>query len=67
MSDYIGTDSLAFLSIDGVYKAMGHKGGRNAENPEFTDHCFTGDYPTLLRDQNNDKNIRQLSFLYEPH
>lgn len=67
MSDYIGTDSLAFLSIDGVYKAMGHTGGRNPENPEFTDHCFTGDYPTLLRDQNNDKNIRQLSFLYEPH
>jgi len=49
MQDFIGVDSLAFLSIDGVYNAVaGHN--RNPDLPEFTDHCFTGDYPTPLTD-----------------
>ena len=38
-------DSLGFLSVDGLYSAMG-EGARNAQNPQFTDHAFTGDYPT---------------------
>ena len=41
---------LAFLSIDGIYRAMGEP-GRNNKQPQFTDHCFTGDYPTALTDQ----------------
>jgi amidophosphoribosyltransferase len=45
----IGADSLAFLSIDGIYRAMGEE-GRNPLEPQFTDHCFTGDYPTPLTD-----------------
>jgi amidophosphoribosyltransferase len=49
MRQYIGADSLAFLSIEGVYRAMGEK-GRNPAQPQFTDHCFTGDYPTPLTD-----------------
>jgi len=49
MREYIGADSLAFLSIEGVYRAMGEK-GRNPAQPQFTDHCFTGDYPTPLTD-----------------
>ena len=49
MRQYIGADSLAFLSIEGVYRAMGET-GRNAAQPQFTDHCFTGDYPTPLTD-----------------
>ena len=49
MRAYIGADSLAFLSIDGIYRAMGEQ-GRNARQPQFTDHCFTGDYPTPLTD-----------------
>src|SRR5690606_13589780 len=49
MRNYIGADSLAFLSIDGIYRAMGES-GRNPEQPQFTDHCFTGDYPTPLTD-----------------
>jgi amidophosphoribosyltransferase len=49
MRTYIGADSLAFLSIDGIYRAMGeHR--RNPLQPQFTDHCFTGDYPTPLTD-----------------
>ncbi|MBD8875252.1 MULTISPECIES: amidophosphoribosyltransferase [Stappiaceae] len=49
MRNYIGADTLAFLSVDGVYRAMGHE-GRDKTNPQFTDHCFTGDYPTPLTD-----------------
>lgn len=49
MREYIGADSLAFLSIDGIYRAMGFD-GRDPKQPQFTDHCFTGDYPTALTD-----------------
>jgi len=49
MCDYIGADSLAFLSVDGIYRAMGFP-GRDRNAPRFTDHCFTGDYPTPLAD-----------------
>jgi amidophosphoribosyltransferase len=49
MRQYIGADSLAFLSIEGIYRAMGEQ-GRNPDLPQFTDHCFTGDYPTALTD-----------------
>ena len=63
MCEYIGADSLAFLSVDGLYQAMGHENGRDPENPAYTDHCFTGDYPTQLPDQKSDDRIRQLSFL----
>ncbi len=65
MCAHIGADSLAFLSIDGLYKAMGHTKGRDPINPSYTDHCFTGDYPTQLRDHKNNAHIRQLSFLSE--
>ena len=49
MRAYIGVDSLAFLTVDGIYRAMGYAGRDNAA-PQFTDHCFTGDYPTPLTD-----------------
>jgi amidophosphoribosyltransferase len=49
MRRYMGADSLAFLSVDGLYRAMG-EGRRDPERPQFTDHCFTGDYPTPLTD-----------------
>ena len=49
MRTYIGCDSLAFLSVEGLYRAMGES-QRNAARPQFTDHCFTGDYPTYLTD-----------------
>jgi amidophosphoribosyltransferase len=49
MRAFIGADSLAFLSVDGIYRAMGYA-GRDPAAPQFTDHCFTGDYPTPLAD-----------------
>src|SRR5689334_2636971 len=65
MRQIIDADSLAFLSVDGIYRAMGEK-ARDAARPQFTDHCFTGDYPTGLTDQNaREASPRQLSLLAE--
>jgi amidophosphoribosyltransferase len=64
MRAYIGADSLAFLSIDGIYKSMGIE-ARDSANPQFTDHCFTGDYPTRLLDREGPPPQKQLSFLAE--
>ena len=64
MRDFMGADSLAFLSVEGIYRAVGLE-GRDARSPQFTDHCFTGDYPTELTDQNGDGLPRQLSLLAE--
>ncbi|MCC6718745.1 MAG: amidophosphoribosyltransferase [Acetobacteraceae bacterium] len=63
MAALIGADSLAFISLDGLYRALGH-GGRNAEAPQYCDACFTGDYPIALPDMANADN-RQLSLLSE--
>ncbi len=61
MRQFMEADSLAFLSVDGIYRAMGHE-SRNVRQPQFTDHCFTGDYPTRLIDQLGTDH-RQLSLL----
>jgi amidophosphoribosyltransferase len=64
MSDYIHADSLAFVSIEGLYKALGHD--RRAEvRPQHCDACFTGDYPTRLTDQDELAPADQLSLLAE--
>ena len=49
MREFIQADSLAFISIDGLYRAVGQE-GRDAVRPQFCDACFTGDYPTSLTD-----------------
>jgi amidophosphoribosyltransferase len=64
MRDYIGVDSLAFISVDGLYRAMGYP-RRDQEHPQFTDHCFTGDYPTPLTDRDGEQRTHQLSLLAE--
>lgn len=65
MREIIGADSLAFLSIDGMYRAMGFD-GRDPANPKFADHCFTGAYPTHLTDQTQvEQQPHQLSLLAE--
>ena len=60
--DYIGAKSLKFLSIDGLYKAMGYE-KRNNTYPQLTDHYFTGDYPVKPVDELGDNKITQLSLL----
>ncbi len=64
MTRIIGVDSLAFISIDGLYRAVGDA-GRSADDPQFCDACFTGDYPTRLTDQKAGSATRQLSLLEE--
>ena len=64
MTDFIHADSLAFVSIDGLYKALGH--ARRADiHPSFCDACFTGDYPTTLTDQDETADVDQFAMLAE--
>lgn len=62
MRQLIGADSLAFLSVDGIYRSVGYE-ARDSRAPQFTDHCFTGEYPTELTDQNGGAPSKQLSLL----
>ncbi|RMD90380.1 MAG: amidophosphoribosyltransferase [Alphaproteobacteria bacterium] len=55
MCRHIHADSLAFLSIEGLYRACGHEGGRDGTAPQHCDACFTGDYPTHLTDQDEEE------------
>ena len=59
---YIGAKSLKFLSLDGMYKAIGFE-QRNKNYPQLTDHYFTGDYPVKPIDELGDSKITQLSLL----
>ena len=70
MRALLEVDSLGFLSVDGLYWAM-DSGARDPVCPQFTDHYFTGEYPTRLLDQEiakgrSDSIERQLSFLVDP-
>ena len=60
--EHVKAESLKFLSISGLYKALGFK-ERNNQEPQLTDHYFTGDYPIKLVDQLGDSKITQLSLL----
>ncbi len=63
MAHLIGADSLALVSLDGLYRALG-KPGRDAARPHYCDACFTGEYPIALPDM-VDSADRQLSLLTE--
>src|SRR3954463_10393202 len=65
MGKMIDADSLAFISIDGLYRATGSPGGRDPAKRRFCDACFTGDYPIPLTDQAEGGADRQLSLLAE--
>jgi amidophosphoribosyltransferase len=62
MTRFIGADSLAFISLDGLYRAVG-EAKRNAEAPQYCDACFSGDYPIQLTDLNTNGNQAEMSFL----
>jgi amidophosphoribosyltransferase len=53
MRDYLGVTSLRFISLDGLYRAVGEAGGRNALRPQYCDACFSGDYPVRPADMVN--------------
>jgi amidophosphoribosyltransferase len=60
--DYVKAKSLKFLSLEGLYIALGYL-KRDSNKPQLTDHYFTGDYPIKLIDQLGDNKITQLSLL----
>ena len=62
MADFIRVDSLGFLSLDGLYRAVGEP-GRESEQPQFCDACFSAEYPTRLADHDAVDNVRTLSLL----
>jgi len=69
IAQILNVDSMGFLSVEGLYWAMG-AGERDDAEPQFTDHYFTGDYPTRLLDREiaegrNEAVERQLSFLVD--
>ncbi|OAN45637.1 amidophosphoribosyltransferase [Paramagnetospirillum marisnigri] len=65
MAKLIGVDSLAFISIDGLYRAVGEP-GRDSAEPQFCDACFTGDYPIAPTDyMGKTGDSKQLSLLTE--
>lgn len=64
MNDYIKADSLAFVSIDGLYRALGEQ-DRDEVQPQYCDACFTGAYPTRLTDQEDLESPDQLALLAE--
>jgi len=50
MRSHLGVDSLRFISLDGLYRAVGEAGGRDPARPRYCDACFSGDYPVAPSD-----------------
>ena len=51
MREHLGVDSLKFISLNGLYRAVGESGGRDASKPQYCDACFSGEYPVAPLDQ----------------
>ncbi|MEE8515745.1 MAG: amidophosphoribosyltransferase, partial [Alphaproteobacteria bacterium] len=64
MARLIGVDSLAYISMDGLYRAMGET-SRNQDAPQYCDACFSGDYPIALTDHDGGDTSVQLSLLVD--
>ncbi|MBL6927962.1 MAG: amidophosphoribosyltransferase [Rhodospirillales bacterium] len=64
MAKHIGVDTLQYISLDGLYRAVGME-GRDEVTPQFCDACFSGDYPIRLIDQEEGPIPEQLSLLTE--
>ena len=62
MCKHIQADSLKFLSLEGLYRAIFNQ-SRNNTYPQLTDHYFTGEYPVNLVDQVKNDKVTQLSLL----
>ena len=50
MQTHLQVDSLKFISLDGLYRAVGETEGRNAQRPQYCDACFSGEYPVAPSD-----------------
>ncbi len=63
IQEFIGVDSLAYLSIEGLYRALGESGRH--DEPQYCDACLSGDYPIALVDHDDVDAPAQLSLLAE--
>ena len=63
MAKHIGVDSLAFISLEGLYRAVGETD--RSKNRQYCDACFSGEYPIELTDRNGGQLPTQLSLLAE--
>lgn len=54
MRDHLGVDSLKFISLDGLYRAVGEAKGRDKACPQYCDACFSGEYPVIPADKIDD-------------
>ena len=50
MREHLGVDSLRFISLDGLYRAVGEAEGRDPSRPQYCDACFSGEYPVQPSD-----------------
>jgi amidophosphoribosyltransferase len=62
MCRFIGADSLSFISINGLYRAL-KVSRRDGKTTRYCDACFTGEYPTTLSDRDSEVDNGQLSLL----
>ncbi len=60
--DFIRAKSIKYLTLDGLYKAMGFD-KRNETYPQLTDHYFSGEYPVKIIDKLGEDKVTQLSLL----
>ena len=65
MRKHIGVDSLAFISMDGLYRAVGEQ--KRNDDPQYCDACFTGEYPIPLTDHQDQAEPNLLTLLKEPN
>jgi len=50
MRRHLGVASLRFISLDGLYRAVGESQGRDPNAPQYCDACFSGEYPVRPTD-----------------
>jgi amidophosphoribosyltransferase len=62
MCRFVGADSLSFISINGLYRAL-RETRRDGKTTRYCDACFTGEYPTALSDRDSEADSGQLSLL----
>jgi amidophosphoribosyltransferase len=62
MTNFLRVDSLGFLTIDGLHRAV-DGAPRDNEKPRYCDACFTKDYPTRLTDRDGADTVRKLSIV----
>lgn len=62
IAKFIGVDSLAYISMDGLYRALGEAGRNNAQ-PQYCDACFSGEYPIKLVDYDDNTSNAEVSLL----